>query len=262
MASPASRAASALPENQGHQRENGTERTSATAVTPASLSSATKRSAVRLEWPMVKRSQAADRVIGSVEFSRSRSPRRREIGRRPGRRCERQRQPRVSLYGGTTSDSRRTGFDRRARAGGCQLEDAMGRLAGGAGLAVLLSLLSWAGHARADVMVRIDKSSQRMSVMVNGEHRYTWPVSTGIYGTPSGTFRPQSLARYHRSTLYNNAPMPYSIFYDGNFARTSRSSADRRPAAASGCIPPMPPFCSPWCSNKGWATPEFRSTKP
>src|SRR4029453_19159705 len=69
MASPASRSASALPENQGHQRENGTERTSATAVTPASFSKATKRSAARLEWPMVKRSQA-DRVIGSVEFLR------------------------------------------------------------------------------------------------------------------------------------------------------------------------------------------------
>src|SRR5215472_1843770 len=52
MASPASRSASALPENQGHQRANGTERTSTTAVTPASLSKATKRSAARLEWPI------------------------------------------------------------------------------------------------------------------------------------------------------------------------------------------------------------------
>src|SRR5262249_29340817 len=97
-------------------------------------------------------------------------------------------------------------------------EDAMGRLGDVAGLAGVMSLLPSAGHARAVVLVRVDKSSQRMSVIVNGEHRYTWAVSTGIYGTPSGTFRPQSLARYHRSTLYNNAPMPYSIFYDGNFA--------------------------------------------
>src|SRR5262245_8537245 len=132
---------------------------------------------------------------------------------------------------------RRTGIDRRARAGGCQLEDAMGRFAGGVGLAVLLSLLSWPGHARADVMVRIDKSSQRMSVMVNGEHRYTWSVSTGIYGTPSGTFRPQSLARYHRSTLYNNAPMPYSIFYDGNFAIHGTTHVSQLGGPASrGCI--------------------------
>ena len=47
-----------------------------------------------------------------------------------------------------------------------------------AGVAVALSLLSWLPHARADVLVRIDKSSQRMSVLVNGEHRYTWAVST------------------------------------------------------------------------------------
>jgi lipoprotein-anchoring transpeptidase ErfK/SrfK len=113
----------------------------------------------------------------------------------------------------------------------------MGRLAGGTGLAVLLSLLSWAGHARADVMVRIDKSSQRMSVIVNGEHRYTWPVSTGNYGTPSGNFRPQSLARYHRSTLYNNAPMPYSIFYDGNFAIHGTTHVSQLGGLASrGCI--------------------------
>src|SRR5262245_61585724 len=113
----------------------------------------------------------------------------------------------------------------------------MGRFAGRVGLAVLLSLLAWPGHARADVMVRIDKSSQRMSVMVNGEHRYTWPVSTGIYGTPSGTFRPQSLARYHRSTLYNNAPMPYSIFYDGNFAIHGTTHVSQLGGPASrGCI--------------------------
>jgi len=117
------------------------------------------------------------------------------------------------------------------------LEDAMGRFAGGAGLAVLVSLLSWPGHARADVLVNIDKSSQRMSVIVNGEHRYTWAVSTGIYGTPSGTFRPQSLARYHRSTLYNNAPMPYSIFYDGNFAIHGTTHVSQLGGPASrGCI--------------------------
>jgi len=103
--------------------------------------------------------------------------------------------------------------------------------------AVALSLLSWPPHARADVLVRIDKSSQRMSVIVNGEHRYTWPVSTGIYGTPSGTFRPQSLARHHRSTLYNNAPMPYSIFYDGNFAIHGTTHVSQLGGPASrGCI--------------------------
>ena len=103
--------------------------------------------------------------------------------------------------------------------------------------AAALLLLTASPHARADVLVRIDKSSQRMSVTVNGEHRYTWAVSTGIYGTPSGTFRPQSLKRYHRSTIYNNAPMPYSIFYDGNFAIHGTTHVSQLGGRASrGCI--------------------------
>jgi len=113
----------------------------------------------------------------------------------------------------------------------------MGRAAATAALAVAISMLASPGDARADVLVRIDKSSQRMSVIVNGEHRHTWAVSTGIYGTPSGTFRPQSLARHHRSTLYNNAPMPYSIFYDGNFAIHGTTHVSRLGGPASrGCV--------------------------
>ena len=113
----------------------------------------------------------------------------------------------------------------------------MSRVSGAAGLAIAVAMLSSSGDARADVVVRVDKSSQRMSVMVNGEHRYTWTVSTGIYGTPSGSFRPQSLARYHRSTLYNNAPMPYSIFYDGNFAIHGTPHVRQLGGPASrGCI--------------------------
>jgi lipoprotein-anchoring transpeptidase ErfK/SrfK len=111
----------------------------------------------------------------------------------------------------------------------------MGRLAGG--LLAAISMLALSGIARADIVVKVDKSSQRMSVIVDGELRYTWAVSTGIYGTPSGTFRPQSLARYHRSTIYNNAPMPYSIFYDGNFAIHGTTHISRLGGRASkGCI--------------------------
>lgn len=111
----------------------------------------------------------------------------------------------------------------------------MGRLA--VGFSVAIAMLALSGAARADIVVKVDKSSQRMSVIVNGESRYTWPVSTGIYGTPSGTFRPQSLARYHRSTIYNNAPMPYSIFYDGNFAIHGTTHISQLGGRASkGCI--------------------------
>jgi hypothetical protein len=45
-------------ENQGQKRENGVERTSAIAVTPAARCIAIKRSAGILEWPMLNRSKA------------------------------------------------------------------------------------------------------------------------------------------------------------------------------------------------------------
>ncbi|MGY2809710.1 lipoprotein-anchoring transpeptidase ErfK/SrfK [Bradyrhizobium sp. USDA 4506] len=68
------------------------------------------------------------------------------------------------------------------------------RLAFAATIAAPILALS---PARADVVVHIDKSSQRMAVSVDGARRYNWPVSTGRrgYGTPSGVFRPQMLAR-------------------------------------------------------------------
>jgi lipoprotein-anchoring transpeptidase ErfK/SrfK len=116
-------------------------------------------------------------------------------------------------------------------------ELAMTRLAGAAALAAALLMLSFPRSASAEIVVQVDKSSQRMSVTVNGQHRYTWPISTGIYGTPSGTFRPQSLSRNHRSSLYHNAPMPYSIFYDGNFAIHGTNHVSQLGGPASrGCV--------------------------
>ena len=52
-----------------------------------------------------------------------------------------------------------------------------------------LAAMLWTSAAGPDVVVQIDKSSQRMSVSVDGATRYNWPVSTGRdgYGTPSGT---------------------------------------------------------------------------
>ena len=85
--------------------------------------------------------------------------------------------------------------------------------------AIVMSALAWS-PARADVVVQIDKSSQRMAVSVDGATRYNWPVSTGRsgYGTPSGVFRPQTMARRWFSRRYYNSPMPHSIFFYYGFA--------------------------------------------
>ncbi|HLZ02740.1 MAG TPA: L,D-transpeptidase [Bradyrhizobium sp.] len=86
-------------------------------------------------------------------------------------------------------------------------------------VAVALVFAAWTS-ARADVLVQIDKSSQRMSVSVDGVPRYNWPVSTGRYGygTPSGTFHPQAMMRSYFSRKYYNAPMPHAIFFYYGFA--------------------------------------------
>src|SRR5260370_24584366 len=87
----------------------------------------------------------------------------------------------------------------------------LGKLAVAA--AIVMSILALS-PARADVVVQIDKSSQRMAVSVDGATRYNWPVSTGRsgYGTPSGVFHPQSMAPHYFSRNYYNAPTPPAIF--------------------------------------------------
>ena len=55
--------------------------------------------------------------------------------------------------------------------------------------------------------------------------------------TPTGIWSAQWLSEHHRSSLYNNAPMPFSIFYNGNFAihGTNQVSKLGTPASA-GCV--------------------------
>jgi lipoprotein-anchoring transpeptidase ErfK/SrfK len=76
------------------------------------------------------------------------------------------------------------------------------------------------GAANAGVVAHVSLSSQRMQVWVDGQPVYNWPVSTARpgYHTPTGTFRPTALARYHASTIYSGSPMPYSIFFRGGYA--------------------------------------------
>ena len=93
--------------------------------------------------------------------------------------------------------------------------------------------------ARADVVVQIDKSSQRMAVSVDGMTRYNWPISTGrsSYGTPSGVYHPQLMARRWFSRKYYNSPMPHAIFFYGGFAIHGTYELSRLGGPAShGCV--------------------------
>jgi lipoprotein-anchoring transpeptidase ErfK/SrfK len=88
-------------------------------------------------------------------------------------------------------------------------------------LAVLLLLaIAVPDLAEARVVAHISLSTQRMNVSVNGIPRYNWAVSTARpgYRTPTGTFRPTALFRYHASTIYSGSPMPYAIFFLRGYA--------------------------------------------
>jgi lipoprotein-anchoring transpeptidase ErfK/SrfK len=89
------------------------------------------------------------------------------------------------------------------------------------------------------LIVTVSKTRQEMTVIRDGAVFSVWPVSTARPGkvTPTGEWTPQALVRFHRSTIYNNAPMPWSIFYNGNYAihGTVETGKLGRPASA-GCI--------------------------
>src|SRR5262245_47768516 len=93
--------------------------------------------------------------------------------------------------------------------------------------------------AAASVVAKIDLSSQRMYVTVNGVAKYTWPVSTARagYRTPTGSFRPQRLERMWYSSKYENSPMPHSVFFLGGYAvhGTGAIGSLGRPAS-HGCV--------------------------
>lgn len=104
---------------------------------------------------------------------------------------------------------------------------------------VALLMAAAAPRAEASVVVHIDKSTQRMTVSVDGETRHVWPVSTGRagFGTPNGHFRPQRLARKWFSRKYYNSPMPHSIFFHHGFAIHGSYEIRRLGGPAShGCV--------------------------
>lgn len=104
---------------------------------------------------------------------------------------------------------------------------------------VSVALMLPVAAAATTIVAKVDISQQSMTVYHHGEPIYTWPVSTARPGkvTPRGTWTAKWLSEHHKSSRYNNAPMPYSIFYNGNFAihGTNQISRLGRPASA-GCI--------------------------
>jgi hypothetical protein len=110
-------------------------------------------------------------------------------------------------------------------------------------ISVLSGVLLWAaapGTASADVLVNVDKTTQRMEVSVDGQPRYSWPVSTGVasYDTPSGSYRPFRMERTHFSKEWDDAPMPFAMFFttQGHAIHGTNHVRNLGRAASHGCV--------------------------
>jgi hypothetical protein len=94
--------------------------------------------------------------------------------------------------------------------------------------------------AQAGILITIDKATQQMTVDIDGATRWIWPVSTGRrgYETPAGSFRPFRLEEDHYSKEWDEAPMPYSIFFTGDGHAIHGSYETRRLGrrASHGCV--------------------------
>ncbi|MFA5162469.1 MAG: L,D-transpeptidase [Elusimicrobiales bacterium] len=93
---------------------------------------------------------------------------------------------------------------------------------------------------RASVRILVNLSDQNLTI-VSPTISERFLISSGVKGhrTPGSgrCYRPDFLDAHHRSSLYGNAPMPNSVFFNGNIAVHATESESKlgRPAS-HGCV--------------------------
>jgi hypothetical protein len=110
----------------------------------------------------------------------------------------------------------------------------------GLAAAALLIMLAVPLAAHASVVITIDKSAQSMTVVVDGQQRWVWPVSTGRrgYATPEGSYKAFRMEEDHYSKEWDEAPMPHSIFFTKKGHAIHGTFETRRlgTPASHGCV--------------------------
>ncbi|MBV9260683.1 MAG: L,D-transpeptidase [Pseudolabrys sp.] len=94
--------------------------------------------------------------------------------------------------------------------------------------------------ASASLLITVDKSAQRMTVALDDQEIFNWPVSTGQrgYDTPSGEFKPFRMEKDHFSREWDDAPMPNSIFFtmEGHAIHGTNHMKALGTPASHGCV--------------------------
>ncbi|MGO4439922.1 L,D-transpeptidase [Rhizobium sp. RAF56] len=111
-----------------------------------------------------------------------------------------------------------------------------------ASAAVFLQFMSVSANADA-LVAQVDIGTQTMTVSQDGIMKYRWKISTARRGyvTPTGSYRAKWLSRDHHSKKYDDAPMPYAVFFNGGYAVHGTYDVRRlgRPAS-HGCVRLLP----------------------
>ncbi len=105
-------------------------------------------------------------------------------------------------------------------------------------IAIILCLGQFVSSANAKIMIYVDIDAQRMKVTNNEGQTFVWAVSSGRegYETPTGSFGVQRLDASHFSDEYDQAPMPYSIFFYEGFAIHGTSLGGLGRPLSHGCV--------------------------
>lgn len=116
----------------------------------------------------------------------------------------------------------------------------VGKFVGSAALGLVGLAVAASAALATTINIDISKVSQKMTVRVDGERKYVWPVSTGVsgYDTPSGKYRPFRMEKEHFSKEWDDAPMPYSMFFTarGHAIHGSYHVKSLGRKASHGCV--------------------------
>lgn len=94
---------------------------------------------------------------------------------------------------------------------------------------------------RVDAVVSLTDQVMYLTVTDGYGRQQTaiWQVSTGAagYETPTGSWNPTWLSIDHKSATYDNAPMPFAVFFTGGYAVHATEFIGRLGDPAShGCV--------------------------
>ena len=105
-------------------------------------------------------------------------------------------------------------------------------------LILLAALACSAAPALAKVGIRVDLGRQRITIVKNDEPPIVWKISSGRpgYETPTGRFIMQRMDADHLSDEYDQAPMPYAIFFSRGLAIHGTTQPGLGRPASHGCV--------------------------